>query len=195
MNYQAFTNVSQEPGYLIGLWFDQPEIKALPTSKESINRATPADESEPVVSPNHWQTRIRAISEWARRNLLAIIFIAVALSATLTYFAYRLQNIGLKPTDLQSRNERPEIAVIDVDAEGFGEEKLNLSLQLKNLETKTAHSLAIDFVAFDPRTEEVRRLTQIAVTAPMRHDTSVNHSIFIKRTGVLCLLYELPDRC
>ena len=83
--------------------------------------------------------------------------------------------------------------------EGFGEEKLNLSLQLKNLETKTAHSLAIDVVGFDPKTEKVRQLTQIAGTAPMRHDTSVNQSIFIKRSEMLpvlalCLLYADEDK-
>jgi hypothetical protein len=174
-------------------------MKALPMFKEPINRATPADESEPVVLPNHWQTRIRAISEWARRNQLAIIFIAAALSATSTYFAYQSTNISLKTTDLQSRNDRPEIAVINADVEGFGEEKLNLSLQLKNLETKTAHSLAIDVVGFDPKTEKVRQLTQIAGTAPMRHDTSVNQSIFIKRSEMLpvlalCLLYADEDK-
>ena len=68
--------------------------------KEPINRATPADESEPVVLPNHWQTRIRAISEWARRNQLAIIFIAAALSATFDVFR-------LSVDKHQSKNHRP----------------------------------------------------------------------------------------
>ena len=167
--------------------------------KEPITRATPADDSEPVDPPNQWLTCIRGTSEWARRNLLAIISIAAAISATSTYFAYQSTNISLKTTDLQSRNDRPEIAIINADVEGFGEEKLNLSLQLKNLEPKTAHSLAIDIVGFDPKTEKVRQLTQFAGTAPMRHDTSVNQSIFIKRSEmlpvlVLCLLYADEDK-
>jgi hypothetical protein len=111
-------------------------MKARPMSKEPISRAMPADESEPVVPPNHWQTRIRAISEWARKNLLAIIFIAVAISATSAYFAYQSKSIGLKTTDIQSRNDRPEVAIINADVEGFGEEKINLSLQFKTLRQK-----------------------------------------------------------
>jgi hypothetical protein len=53
-------------------------------SGEPNKPAQPADKSGPVplVPPNHWRTRIRAISEWARKNLLAIIAIAVAISAT-----------------------------------------------------------------------------------------------------------------
>jgi len=163
-------------------------------SKEPINRAMLADESEPVVPPNHWQTRIRAISEWARKNLLVIIPIAIAISATSAYFAYQSKGISLKTTDIQSRNDRPEIAIINADVEGFGEEKINLSLQFKNLETKTAHSLVIDIVGFDPKTEKVRQLAHIAGTAPMRHDTSFTQSAFIKRSEMLpvlvfCLLY------
>jgi hypothetical protein len=174
-------------------------MKALPMSKEPINRATPPDESEPVVSLNDWQTRIRAISEGARRNLLAIIFTAAALSATSTYFALQSRSISLQTADLQGRNERPEIAIINADVEGFGEEKISLSLEFKNLETRTAHSLAIGVVGFDPKTEKVRQLTQIASTAPMRHDTSVNQSIFVKRSEmlpvlILCLLYADEDK-
>ena len=106
-------------------------------SDEPNNPAVPADESAPVplVPPNHWGTRIRAISKWARKNLLAIIAIAIAVSATLAYFAYQSKNIGLKSPDMQSRNDRPAIAIINV--EGFGEEKINLSLQFKNVGKKT----------------------------------------------------------
>ena len=139
----------------------------------------------PVVPPNHWRTRIRAISNWARNDLLAIIPIAIAISATSAYFAYQSKGISLKTTDIQSRNDRPEIAIINTDVEGFGEEKINLSLQFKNLETKTAHSLVIDVVGFDPKTEKVRQLAHIAGTAPMQHDTSFTQSVFIKRSEIL----------
>jgi hypothetical protein len=161
----------------------------------------PADVSVPVpvVPPNRWRTRIRAISNWARKDLLAIITIAIAISATSAYFAYQSKSIGLKTPDTQSRYDRPAIDVINADVEGFGEEKINLSLQFKNLETKTAHSLAIDVVGFDPKTEKVRQLAHIAGTAPVRHDTSFTQSAFIKRSEmlpvvVLCLLYADEDK-
>ena len=156
---------------------------------------------EPVVPPNRWRTRIRAISNWARKNLLAIITIAIAIaiSATSAYFAYRSKSISLKNPDMQSRNDRPAIAIINADVEGFGEEKINLSLQFKNLETKTAYSLAIVVVGFDPMTEKARQLAHIAGTDPMRHDTSFTQSAFIKRSEmlpvvVLCLLYADEDK-
>jgi hypothetical protein len=163
----------------------------------------PADVSVPVpvVPPNRWRTRIRAISNWARKNLLAIITIAIAIaiSATSAYFAYRSKSISLKNPDMQSRNDRPAIAIINADVEGFGKEKINLSLQFKNVETKTAYSLAIVVVGFDPRTEKARQLAHIAGTDPMRHDTSFTQSTFIKRSEmlpvvVLCLLYADEDK-
>jgi hypothetical protein len=152
---------------------------------------------EPLVPPNHWRTRIRAI--WARKNLLAIIAIAIAISASLAYFAYQSESIGLKTPEMQSRNDRPVIAIINADVEGFGEEKINLSLQFKTLETKTAYSLAIVVVGFDPKTEKARQLAHIAGTDPMRHDTSFTQSAFIKRSEmlpvvVLCLLYADEDK-
>lgn len=160
---------------------------------------SPANGSVPVrlVLPDHWRNRIRAISKWARKNLLAII-IAIAISATSAYIAYQSKNVSLKNPDMQSRNDRPAIAIIHADVEGFGEEKIHFSLQFKNLETKTAHSLAIDVVGFDPKTEKVRQLAHIAGTAPVRHDTSFS-SAFIKRSEmlpvvVLCLLYADEDR-
>jgi len=150
---------------------------------------------EPLVPPNHWRTRIRPI--WARKNLLAII--AIAISATLAYFAYQSKSIGLKTPDTPSRNDRPAIAILNADVEGFGEKTINLSLQFNNLETKTAHSLVIDVVGFDPKTEKVRQLAHIARTAPVRHDTSFTQSAFIKRSEmlpivVLCLLYADEDK-
>jgi hypothetical protein len=163
----------------------------------------PADVSVPVpvVPPNRRRTRIRAISNWARKNLLAIITIAIAIaiSATSAYFAYRSKSISLKNPDMQSRNDRPAIAIINADVEGFGKEKINLSLQFKNVETKTAYSLAIVVVGFDPRTEKARQLAHIAGTDPMRHDTSFTQSAFIKRSEmlpvvVLCLLYADEDK-
>jgi hypothetical protein len=100
---------------------------------------------------------------------------------------------------MQSRNDRPAIAIINADVEGFGEEKINLSLQFKNVETKTAYSLAIVVVGFDPKTEKARQLAHIAGTDPMRHDTSFTQSAFIKRSEmlpvvVLCLLYADEDK-
>jgi len=170
-------------------------------SDEPNNPAVPADESAPVplVPPNHWRTRIRTISKWARKNLLAIIAIAIAISATSAYFAYQSKNIGLKNPNMQSRNDRPAIAIINADVEGFGEEKINLSLQFKNVGKKTAYSLAIVVVGFDPKTEKARQLAHIAGTDPMRHDTSFTQSVFIKRSEmlpvvVLCLLYADEDK-
>jgi hypothetical protein len=161
----------------------------------------PADGSVPVplVLLNHWRTRIRAIAEWARKNLLAIFAIGIAISATLAYFAYQSKTISLKTPDKQTRNDRPAIAIINADVEGFGEEKINLSLQFKNFETKAAHSLVIAVVGFDPKTEKVRQLAHIAGTAPMRHDTSFTQSASIKRSEmlpvvVLCLLYADEDK-
>src|ERR1022692_3923841 len=170
---------------------DKPNIPAVATDESSA--------PVPPVLADRWQTRIRAISEWARKNLTAIIAIAIAILATLAYFAYQSKNIGSKNPDMQSRNDRPAIAIIHADVEGFGEEKINLSLQFKNLETKTAHSLAIDVVGFDPKTEKVRQLAHIAGTAPVRHDTSFTQSAFIKRSEmlpvvVLCLLYADEDK-
>jgi len=166
-------------------------------SDEPNNPAVPADESAPVplVPPNHWRTRIRTISKRAR--LLAIL--AIAISATSAYFAYQSKNIGLKNPDMQSRNDRPAIAIINANVEGFGEEKINLSLQFKNVETKTAYSLAIVVVGFDPKTEERRQFAYIAGTDPMPHDTSFTQSAFIKRSEmlpvvVLCLLYADEDK-
>lgn len=157
--------------------------------------------SVPAVPPNHWRTRVQAISNWARKNSLAVIplAIAVAISATSAYFAYRSKSISLKNPDMQSRNDRPAIAIINADVEGFGKEKINLSLQFKNVETKTAYSLAIVVVGFDPRTEKARQLAHIAGTDPMRHDTSFTQSAFIKRSEmlpvvVLCLLYADEDK-
>ena len=166
-------------------------------SDESNNSA---DGSVPVplVPPNHWRTRIRAITKWPVKNLLAIIAIAIAISATSAYFAYQSKNTGLTRPDMQSRNDRPAIAIMNADVEGFGDEKINLSLQFKNLEAKTAYSLAIVVVGFDPKTEGARHLAHIAGTAPMRHDISFTQSAFIKRSEmlpvlVLCLLYADED--
>jgi hypothetical protein len=157
--------------------------------------------SVPAVPPNHWRTRVQAISNWARKNSLAVIplAIAVAISATSAYFAYRSKSISLKSPDMQSRNDRPAIAIINADVEAFGKEKISLSLQFKNVETKTAYSLAIVVVGFDPRTEKARQLAHIAGTDPMRHDTSFTQSTFIKRSEmlpvvVLCLLYADEDK-
>jgi hypothetical protein len=74
-----------------------------------------------------------------------------------------------------------------------------LSLQLKNVETKTAYSLAIAAFGFDPKTEMVRQLAHIASNDPIQHDTSINRSAFIKRSEmlpvvVLCLLYANDDK-
>jgi hypothetical protein len=171
-------------------------------SDEPNNPVVPADEGAPVplVPPNHWRTRIRAISKWERKNLLAIMAIAIsAISATSAYFAYQSKSISLKNPDMQSRNARPAIAIINADVEGFGEEKINLSLQFKNVETKTAYSLAIVVIGFDHKTEKARQLAHITSTDPMRHDTSFTQSAVIKRSEmlpvvVLCLLYADEDK-
>jgi hypothetical protein len=167
---------------------------------EPNNLAVPADENAvPLVPPNHWRTRIRAISKWARNNLLVIIAIAIGISATSAYFAYQSINIGLKNPDMQSRNDRPAIAIINVDVEGFGEEKINLALQFKNVGKKNAYALTIVVIGFDPKTQKAPQLAHIAGTDPMRHDTSFTQSAFIKRSEmlpvvVLCLLYADEDK-
>jgi hypothetical protein len=172
-------------------------------SDEPNNLAVPADESAvvPLVPPNHWRTRIRTISKLARKNLLAIIAIAIAIaiSATSAYFAYQSKTMSLKNLDLQSRNDRPAIAIINAEVEGFGEKKINLSIQFKNVEIKTAYSLAVGVVGFDPKTEKTRHLADIASTDPMRRDISFTQSAVIKRSEmlpvlVLCLLYADEDK-
>ena len=170
-------------------------------SDELNNPAVRADESGPVplISPNHWRACIRAIPKLARKTLLAIIAVAIATSATSAYFVFRSNGISPKRTDLQSRIDRPAIVIIKADVERFGDEKINLSLQFKNVETKTAYSLAIVAFGFDPKTEMARELAQIAGTDPMQSDTSLTRSTFIKRSEmmpvvVLCLLYANDDK-
>jgi hypothetical protein len=170
-------------------------------SDELNNPSVPADESVPVLltPPNHWQTRIRAFSKWARKNLLAMIVIATAFSATSAYFVVELKSISPKRFDLQSRNDRPAIAIIKAVVEGFGREKINLSLQLKNVETKTAYSLAIAAFGFDPKTGMVRQLAHVASIDPIQYDTSFTQSAFIKRSEilpvvVLCVIYANDDK-
>jgi hypothetical protein len=166
---------------------------------EPNNPAVPADESasEPFVPPRRWRTRIQASSKWARKHLLALI--AIAISATSAYFAYQSKSIGLKHLDIQSRNDRPAIAIINAGVEGLDQEKINLSLQFKNVATRTAYSLAIIVVGFDPKTEKGRQLAHIAGTNPMRHDISFTANAPIKRSEmlsvvVLCLLYADEDK-
>jgi hypothetical protein len=170
-------------------------------SDEPNNPAVSADESAPapLVPPNHWRTRIRTISKLARKNLLAIIATVIAISGTSAYFAYQSKTMSIKNPDLQSRNDRPAIAIINADLEGFGEKKINLSIQFKNVEIKTVYSLAIIVVGFDPKTEKTRHLADIASTDPMRHDISFTQGAVIKRSEmlpvlVLCLLYADEDK-
>jgi hypothetical protein len=152
---------------------------------------------EPLVPPDRWQTRIRATAKWARKNLLAII--AIAISATSAYFAYQSKNIGLKNLDIQSRNDRPAIAIINAGVEGLDQEKINLSLQFKNAATRTAYSLDIVVVGFDPKTKKGSELAHIAGTNPMRHDIPFTATAPIKRSEMLpvvllCLLYADEDK-
>jgi hypothetical protein len=161
----------------------------------------PADEKAAValIPPNHWRAHVRAISKWARKNVLAILAVAVLTSATSVYFAFRSESISLNRTDLQSRKDRPAIAITKAEVEGFGEEKINLSFQLKNVETKAVYSLAIVAFGFDPKTEMARQLAHIAGSDPMQYGTSFTRSAFIKRSEmlpvvVLCLLYADDDK-
>jgi hypothetical protein len=170
-------------------------------SDKPNNPAMSADENAPVllILPNHWRTHVRAISKWPRENWLAIIAIIIAFSATSAYFLFQSKTFSPKGTDLQSRNDRPAIAIIKAEAEGFGEGKINLSLQIKNVETKTANSLAITAFGFNPKTEMVRQLAHIASNDPIQHGTSITRSAFIKRSEilpvvVLCLLYANDDK-
>jgi hypothetical protein len=165
------------------------------------NPAVPTDESVPVplIPPSHWRTWIQAIPKVARKTLLAIIAVVIATSATSVYFVFRSNGISPKRTDLQSRKDRPAIVIMKADIERFGEEKINLSLQVKNVETKTAYSLAIVAFGFDPKTEMARQLAQIAGIDPMQPDISITQSTFIKRSEmmpvvVLCLLYADGDK-
>jgi hypothetical protein len=47
--------------FVLGCGSAKPEMKALPMSKEPINRATTADESEPMMHPTH-QKLVGALS-------------------------------------------------------------------------------------------------------------------------------------
>ena len=161
----------------------------------------PADGSVPalLILLNYRRTLTRAIPKWARKNLLAIIIVVIAISATSAYFLFQSRNISPKRTDLQSRNDRPAMAIMKADVEGFGEGKINLLLRLKNVEEKTAYSLAITAFGFDPKTEMVRQLAHIASNDPIQRDTSFTGSAFIKRSEmlpvvVLCLLYANDDK-
>jgi hypothetical protein len=168
-------------------------------SDEPNNPAVPGDGSTQLrlIPPDHWRTRIQTISKWSRKSVLAIT--AIAISATAAYFVFQSKGMSPKRTDLQSRNDRPVIAIIEADVEGFGEGKINLSLQLKNVETKTAYSLAIAAFGFDPKTATVRQLAHIASNDPIQYDTSITRSAFIKRSEmlpvvVLCLLYANDEK-
>jgi hypothetical protein len=153
--------------------------------------------AQPPLPPDRLSPFCRTILKWARKNFLAIV--AIAISATSAYFAYQSKSIGLKNFDTQSRNDRPTIAIINAGVEGFGEEKINLSLQFKNIATKTAYSLTIVVVGLDPKTENARQLAHIAGTDPMRNDNSFTTSAPIMRSEmlpvvVLCMLYADEDR-
>jgi hypothetical protein len=171
-------------------------------SDEPNNPAMPVNESILVLRalPHDWRNHIRAVSKWVRANSLAIIaVVAIAIAAASAYFLFHSRNINPKGTDPQSRNDRPAIALIKADVERFGDERLNLSLQLKNAETKPAHSLVIAAFGFDPKTETVRQLAHIASNDPIQQGASITRSAFIKRSEilpvvVLCLLYANDDK-
>ncbi len=167
---------------------DKPNNTVIPDDK-----GTPG----PLVSPDRRQTRIRAVAKWARKNLLAII--AIAISATSAYFAYQSKDIGLNNLDIQRRNNRPAIAIINAGVEGLDRENINLSLQFKNVAARTAYSLAIVVVGFDPKTEKGSELAHIAGANPMRHDIPFTATAPIKRSEMLpvvllCLLYADEDK-
>jgi hypothetical protein len=147
------------------------------------------------VEPRHAEARPDSARAASRARRLPYVL----SGSGAVYFAYQSKTIGLRRPDMQSRNDRPAIAIIAADVEGFGEEKINLSLQFKNLEAKTAYSLVMVVVGFDPETERARHLAHIAGAAPMRHDISFTQSAFIKRSEmlpvlVLCLLYADEDK-
>jgi hypothetical protein len=107
--------------------------------------------AQPPLPPDRLSPFCRTILKWAQKNFLAIV--AISISATSAYFAYQSKNIGLKHLDTQSRNDRPTIAIINAGVEGFGEEKINLSLQFKSIfwcaARKTVHALDASILASD----------------------------------------------
>jgi hypothetical protein len=170
------------------------QLSAKPSGLKVQNTESVA---QPPLPPDRLSPFCRTILKWARKNFLAIV--AIAISATSAYLAYQSKSIGLKNLDTQSRNDRPTIAITNASVEGFGEEKINLSLQFKNIATKTAYSLAIVVVGLDPKTDKARQLAHITGTDPMRHDNSFTTSAPIKRSEmlpvvVLCMLYADEDK-
>jgi hypothetical protein len=155
--------------------------------------------TESVAQPllDRWQPFFRATLRWVRKNFLALI--AIAISTISAYFTYQSQSIGQKNLDIQGRNDRPAVAIINAGVEGLDQEKINLSLQFKNVTTRTAYSLVIVVIGFDPKTEKRSELAQFAGTDPMRHNISFTSNAPIKRSEmlpvvVLCLLYADEDK-
>ena len=170
---------ARESRLFVGCCLVKPEMKAtvyVRRTKQSsgANRRKCTGAVDPAQPLANLDSKL--IPKVARKTLLAII--AIGTSATSAYFAFRSESISSKRTDLQSREDRPAIAIIKADVESFGEEKINLSLQLKNIETKTVYSLAIVAFGFDPKTEMARQLAHIAGIDPMQPDISINPKHF-----------------
>jgi hypothetical protein len=138
-----------------------------------------------------WQNRVRTI--FRRRSVKsALVIAAIAISGSSGYLAYHYKDQSA--LEAQTQNDRPMIAIINAAIEAIDEENLNLKLQFKNAAAKTAFSLVISVVGFNPITERGRQLATIAGTKPMRPDISFISNALINRAEmlpvvVLCLLY------
>jgi hypothetical protein len=138
-----------------------------------------------------WQNRVRTI--FRRRSVKsALVVAAIAISGSSGYLAYHSK--AQRALEAQSRNDRPRIAIINAAIEAIDQENLNLKLKIANVAAKTAYSLVIAVVGFNPTTERGRQLATIAGTKPLRSDIAFvsNASINLAEmlpVVVLCMLY------
>jgi hypothetical protein len=126
-----------------------------------------------ALSPEpSWQDRARTI--FRRRSVKSVLVVAaLAISGSSGYLAYHSKT--QRALEAQSQNDRPRIAIINVAA-------------------KTAYSLVIAVVGFNPATERGRQLATIAGTKPLRSDIAFVSNASINRAEmlpvvVLCMLY------
>jgi hypothetical protein len=145
-----------------------------------------------ALSPEpSWQDRARTI--FRRRSVKSVLVVAaLAISGSSGYLAYHSKT--QRALEAQSQNDRPRIAIINAAIEAIDQENLNLKLKFANLAAKTAYSLVIAVVGFNPATERGRQLATIAGTKPLRSDIAFVSNASINRAEmlpvvVLCMLY------
>jgi hypothetical protein len=138
-----------------------------------------------------WQKRVRAILR-ARSVKSALVVATIVIAGPSGYVAY--QHKTQKTFEAQSQNDRPVIAIVNAAIEAIDEDNLSLTLQLKNAAAKTAYSLVISVIGFEPTAQRARQLATITGASPVRHDVLFTSKASIKRAAMLpvvalCLLY------